>query len=250
MTNKKGSHLPMILNLFRIVVLCSLFFSSLVIASERKNLEWKIGSHQTVSGVSIPQISKKNKIPILLWFHGGMNSNHTQKGSQAYLAILPHLKKPFLVASTSAWKNQNWLSPVSIETIDILLDSLVQYYQGNPKDIRAVGISDGNFGILNYTLRGKYPLHTRILISSFLPAIFSLQDYPELSVHPKFKMGSWHFFQGKIDRLFPFGQVEPFLTQWKQTFPHTSLHIFPNGLHDWSYYDTAASVEIEGILKK
>ncbi len=108
-----------------------------------------------------------------------------------------------------------------------------------------VGVSDGSLGVIAYSAEGKYPLRRRLLISCYPQIVIP----PESLVgHPQFALGTWDFLQGGQDRLFPTSAVMPYLDRWKSVYPNSTIHYFPDGEHDFSFYATHSQKLLKTLL--
>jgi hypothetical protein len=209
-------------------------------------LHIKLGLDSNVCGITVPPLKPKRKIGLIVWLHGGMRSGNSEKGAEAHRAILPFIDPTsFYLASPSAFGGQDWLSPKGIEHIDALIEYMVNRYPIDLTNINLVGVSDGSLGVIAYTIGGKFPLRRHVLISSFPQIVIP----PEaLAGQTRFTTGTWDFFQGGQDRLFPTQQVLPYLNRWVAVYPNAHLHYFPEGEHDFSYYATHAAEMLKTIF--
>ncbi|MBF0432469.1 MAG: hypothetical protein HQK83_14390 [Fibrobacteria bacterium] len=207
----------------------------------------QIGPNKNNCGITLPLKKTDKEAGLIVWFHGGMRSNLRNKGGRAHLAILPFTDSSCYVVSPSAFKGQDWLTSEGVENIRSLVNYMLKRYRVNKQDINLVGVSDGCLAVIHYSMVAEHPINRRLLFSSFPGLVLQEGDLP---AQKNFFQGSWYFFQGAKDRLFPSARVFPYLYFWKKTFPHTTLYLFPNGLHDFSFYATNASDKIKQILIK
>ncbi|MDB5104139.1 MAG: hypothetical protein JWP91_1828 [Fibrobacteres bacterium] len=186
------------------------------------------------------------KRPLIVWLHGGMRSQNTEKGFEAHRALTLFVPPTgYFLCSPSAFAGQEWTGPRGISHIDSLIDYMVAHYPIDPKDINLVGVSDGCLGVIAYSLAGKRDINRRILISSAPQLVLPLESLPG---RPRFAQGSWDFLQGGRDRLFPPDQVVPYLRQWEKTYANSRFHYFPEGEHDFSYYAANASDLLKSLF--
>jgi hypothetical protein len=204
-----------------------------------------LGPHKNLCGISVPA-TPEGTPGLIIWFHGGMRSHIKDKGRHAHRALAPFIDtSKYYLASPSAFTGQDWLSAQGMENTGALADYMLQTYSINKNNIILAGVSDGSLGVILYSLKANHPIRKRLLFSS----------YPQLAIDEKalrerkiLYQGSWHFFQGGKDRLFPGEKVLPFLKLWKETVPNTVIHWYPEGLHDFSYYADSAGAEISAVL--
>ncbi len=244
----------------RFLVLLLFAFFSLGLASSSANpvspgsstiesaptLHITLGADGNVCGITPLAVKPKRKIGLIVWLHGGMRSQNREKGAEAHRALLPFVNlSDYYLCSPSAFAGEDWLTSKGLGHIESLIDYMIGHYPIDIANINLVGVSDGSLGVIAYSMGGKRNLHRRVLISCY-PQIVVSPD--SLAGHREFATGTWDFFQGGRDRLFPSQQVLPFLETWKSVYPNTRLHYFPVGEHDFSFYATNASEELKGIF--
>jgi len=196
----------------------------------------------------ITPLPKARKAGLIVWLHGGMRSQNRGKGLEAHRALLDFVRPgAYYLCSPSAFGGEEWLTPQGLAHIDALIDYMLAHYPIDAKDINMVGVSDGSLGVIAYTLQGKRELHRRMLISSFPQLVVPPESLPGQA---RFATGTWDFFQGGHDRLFPADQAVPYLQQWEKTYPNAHLHYFPDGEHDYSYYAANALDELKSVFSQ
>jgi len=207
-------------------------------------LQIRVGPDSNACGLILPAPLKSR--PVVLWLHGGMRSQKTKKGWEAD-RFLPPLLKPgsYYVCSPSAYAGADWLTPAGMEHIDALLDYMERHYPVQMKKLILVGVSDGCLGALRYAREGRHKPARFILFSSYPPLAV---DVDELLHQPVFTTTRWDVFQGGKDRLFPSDQVFPLLRKWAAANPQVTLHLYPEGEHDFSWYVEHATPEIKKLF--
>ncbi|MEO7776372.1 MAG: hypothetical protein ABIY63_02500 [Fibrobacteria bacterium] len=195
-----------------------------------------------------PARKAARKPGLIVWLHGGMGGRNREKGLEAHRALLPFVAPgAYYLCSPSAFGGAEWPTPHGIAHIDALLDYMAAHYDFDQGDINLVGVSDGNLGIIAYSLNGKRGLHRRVLISSAPQLVLPPESLPGQA---RFGTGSWDFLQGGRDRLFPSDQVIPYLQRWEALYPNAHLHYFPEGEHDFSFYSENAADLLKGLLSR
>ena len=206
-----------------------------------------LGPNHNLCGITVPANPEKPS-GLIIWFHGGMRTTNKDKGSQAHLALLPFIDSGrYYLASPSAFQGEDWLSLKGMENTEALITYMLKTYSIDKNNISLIGVSDGCLGVIHYSLRAKHPVKKRLLFSCLPQLILKEKDLREQKV---LYQGSWHFFQGGKDRLFPGEKALPFLKYWEQTVPGTEIHWYPEGLHDFSYFAGHAGEAIRDILGK
>jgi hypothetical protein len=175
---------------------------------------------------------------VYVWFHGGMQSSKCAKGYEAGGMLVPFLeksKKENIVVSVSACKENHWLTPVVLKTVDAMLDSVQARYQIQIDTVSLVGVSDGGLGIAGYTLYGKRAVRARLLVSTNLSAVSDAQN---LSKALRVRQGSWTFLQGGSDRLYPSNRAVPWMDEFCSILgaKQCTIHFDNRGEHDWSWW--------------
>ena len=221
-----------------------------VTPSASSALHIRLGPDSIACGITVPVPkaagASRRKPGLIVWLHGGMGSQNREKGFEAHRALLPFVDPgAYYLCSPSAYRGQEWPTPQGIAHIDALIDYMTAHYAFDPADINVVGVSDGNLGIIAYSLQGKRELHRRVLISSAPQLVLPLEALPGQT---RFGTGSWDFLQGGRDRLFPPDQVIPYLQQWEKLYPNAHLHYFPDGEHDFSFYSDQAAVLLKSLF--
>lgn len=176
-----------------------------------------------------------SEAPVIVWFHGGMKSANCEKGLVAGRAM-SDLVPEAVVISASACRENHWATPQMVGTVDAALDSLSQRMGRPIKEVSLVGVSDGFFGVMFYTLYGKrQSVKNRLMISSYGPF---LGTSLEVSAAMKGKSGRWRFLQGGSDRLYPSGETLPWIQDFcRNVGSDCDLKYDPAGEHDWSYWE-------------
>lgn len=197
-------------------------------------LQIHVGPDSNAVGVTLPRNPKRKPLPVLLWLHGGMRSANPEKGFTAHrpaLDLLPPDSAYFL--SPSAHAGADWLSDGGMRHIDEALAWLFARYPARQDAIIALGVSDGTLGIIRYTLQGRYPLARRVLVSTYPDLALPADQVPMAA---KLRGGTWDFFVGGKDRLFPAQPVLASLEAWKRALPRLRLHFEPEGEHDVGWW--------------
>ena len=206
----------------------------------------RLGSDSNACGIILPKSLQPH--PLILWLHGGMRSGKTTKGWTAEQALPPFLKAgSYYLCSPSAYAGADWLTPAGMAHMDALLDYMEHHYPVQMKGFILVGVSDGCLGALRYAREGKHKPARFILFSSCPPLAVSIED---LLNQPIYTTTRWDVFQGGKDRLFPADQVFPLLRDWAKVNPKVTLHLYPEGEHDFSWYMEHAAPEIKKLFQK
>jgi len=194
----------------------------------------KLGADSNACGITLPPQKSAHKLGVIIWLHGGMRSANREKGYEAHRAIIPFINsQSYYLASPSAFGGEDWTTPKGQEHIENLITYLLSHYPIDSTDINFVAVSDGTLGLIVYSAQGHHALHRRVLLSCFPQIVLPIESLP---AQIQFKSGTWDFFQGGHDRLFPADQTLPYLKQWETLFPNAHLHYYPDGEHDFSYY--------------
>lgn len=199
------------------------------------SLQIRVGAAQSAAGIWVPKGKLPKQLPVLIWLHGGMQSGKCEKGFEAGLAALPWLsQKTVLVASPSACRDKHWLSPAGLDAMESLLDSLDARFSIDPSQITLIGVSDGGFGVTNYSLQGKRKIAHRVLMSTYPGAWIPTDQIKD--VKQKLSTGTWTFLQGGADRMFPAEQTKPWIEAFCNQVPHCTLQWDSQGEHDMSWW--------------
>ena len=181
---------------------------------------WRIPGNKTSSGT-------------VVWFHGGMTSNNCKKGLIAG-SDLSKMLPTYTIVSASACKQNHWMEPSTIESLDEALDNLAKKIKKDIPEISLVGISDGSLGVIAYSLWGKRNVKNRILMSSFGEA---LGPAIQIAQQPTLQNGRWRFIQGGKDRLYPADRTFPWIQEFCQNVgTPCDVKFDQQGEHDWSYW--------------
>ena len=226
-----------------IVLLASVFVFGL---DRSASLNVPIGKGMSQSPVGIwwpavkgPSSKVLSEAPVIIWFHGGMKSPNCEKGLVAGKAI-SEIVPEAVVISVSACKENHWATPQMVEAVDVALDSLSRRMDRPVKEVSLVGVSDGFFGVMFYTLYGKrQEVKNRLMISSYGPFLGSAS---QVASAMKSKSGRWRFLQGGSDRLYPSSETRPWLQAFcKNIGADCDVKYDPSGEHDWSYWEKGYS---------
>jgi hypothetical protein len=212
-------------------------------------LHLSLGPDSNACGITLPARIKgaPRKPGLIIWLHGGMRGQNRSKGLEAHRALIPFLDAGrYILASPSAFGGAEWPTSLGIAHIDALIDHVAAHYDFDAGDINLVGVSDGNLGVIAYSLQGKREPHRRVLISSAPQLVLPMES---LRGQARFTQGSWDFLQGGRDRLFPPDQVIPYLKEWESLYPNAHLHFFPEGEHDFSFYSENAADLLKGLFR-
>lgn len=214
-------------------------------------LHIRLGPDSNACGITPaagPAAESRRKPGLIVWLHGGMRSANREKGFEAHRALLPFVDPTaFHLCSPSAFGGQEWPTPAGMAHIDALIGYMESHYPVDTADILLVGVSDGNLGVIVYSLQGRYAVSRRVLISSAPQLVLPLESLPGRT---RFAAGTWDFLQGGRDRLFPPDQVIPYLKQWENLYSNAHLHYFPEGEHDFSFYSDHAAELLRSLLSR
>ena len=219
-----------------IVAIILMAFPTRILAKENSSetIHIKLGADSNACGITVPIQKSSHKLGLIIWLHGGMRSANREKGYEAHRAILPFIHaQSYYLASPSAFGGEDWITPKGQEHIENLITYLLSHYPIDSTDINFVAVSDGTLGLIVYSAQGHRTPHRRVLISTLPQIVLPIES---LSAQTNFKTGTWDFFQGGHDRLFPSDQTLPYLKQWETLFPNAHLHYYPEGEHDFSFY--------------
>lgn len=207
-------------------------------------LRLKLGPDSNACGIILPKPLKSR--PVIMWLHGGMRSQNTVKGWEAWRALLPFLKPgAYFLCSPSAYMGADWLSPEGLAHMDTLLSYLARNYPARLDDLILIGVSDGCLGVLRYAREGMRKPKRFVMFSSYPPLAVNPDD---LLKDPVYAFTRWDVFQGGRDRLFPTDQVFPLLQAWAKANTKVRLHLYPEGEHDFSWYAEHAEPEIKKLF--
>jgi pimeloyl-ACP methyl ester carboxylesterase len=150
----------------------------------------------------------------------------------------------YYLCSPSAYEGAAWTSPKGMEHIEALLDYISSHYPARLDSLSVVGVSDGSLGALRYARFGKRkPL--RFVLFSVYP---TLAVERPMETYSSYTSTRWDIFQGGRDRLFPAREVLPLLQNWGKANPRVTLHLFPEGEHDFAWYAENAGDRIRRIF--
>ena len=226
-----------------IVLLASVFVFGL---DRSASLNVPVGKGMSRSPVGIwwpavkgPSSKVFSEAPVVVWFHGGMKSSNCEKGLVAGRAI-SEIVPEAVVISVSACKENHWATPQMVEAVDVALDSLSRRMDRPVKEVSLVGVSDGFFGVMFYTLYGKrQDVKNRLMISSYGPF---LGRASQVASAMKSKSGRWRFLQGGSDRLYPSSETLPWLQEFCRNIgADCDVKYDQSGEHDWSYWEKSYS---------
>lgn len=217
-----------------------------------------LGPDSNACGITVPQLLTNPKsgtqspkklsqrLGLILWLHGGMRSGNREKGLEAHRALIPFLKgDAYYLASPSAFAGEDWLTLKGQEHIENLITYMLEHYEIDSSNINLVGVSDGTLGVIEYSKQGHHKINRRVLISCNPQIVL---PFDSLAGRANFATGTWDFFQGGRDRLFPANQTIPYLQEWERAYPNTQLHYFPDGEHDFSFYSNHAAHLLQEIF--
>lgn len=233
----------------RFLGLLLIFSLGFVQAADWDSLRVYVGQGKSAAGIWIPRKKLPKHPPVLIWLHGGMQSGKCEKGFEAAKAALPWLNgRGIVVASPSVCREKHWLSPEGLHAIEALLDTLEQRFSIDPQQVTLMGVSDGGFGVLHYSLAGRRAVARRILVSTYPGAWIPQTQIAD--VKEKFSRGSWLFLQGGADRLFPEHLTKPWMETFCTQVPHCRLRWDSLGEHDFSWWAEHRPTWIQECLAK
>ena len=209
------------------------------------------GSFPNAVGVFYPENIKSDNI-FFVWFHGAMTSSNCEKGLIAgkdFFEIADTvLKSNVVVVSASACKDFHWLIKERSLFIDKTLDSLEKKWNLKIENVNLVGVSDGALGVLTYSFYGKRNVRNRLLVSSYLSGLGAPSIFTKESKNQK---GSWTFFQGGNDRLYPKEKTFPWIAAFCKAKKIKCNAFMPeNGEHDFSFWKKNYLKEIQAFIKR
>jgi len=220
---------------YRLVIACLLILTSGAFSAAWDSLHVLAGPSQSASGIWIPKGTHAPR-GLVVWLHGGMQSGKCEKGYEAGLALLPYLEgMNMIVASPSACKDRHWMSRSGFEALEALMDTVFARYSIDSTRVWLVGVSDGGYGVMNYSLHGRRPISKRVFVSTFPGSWVPLENVPGL--RSRLSHGRWIFLQGGADQIFPAFQSKPWMEGFCAQVPQCELHWEQQGEHDMAWWN-------------
>ncbi len=194
-----------------------------------KQGKWTLGIDTSV------QTTKQKPLPLIIYLHGGIGTQCTNKGYRAY-EMMQFLnkdsKQPYLLASPSGNRNATWWSPTGIERILFTYRYMSLHHSVDPTRVYLAGVSDGGTAIFAIASQRKHPFSAFISISGFgglLPRLGFVLNYSQLKKTPIYMI------DGGQDHLYPLQRVKQFtnLLKANKSLLKTSFH--PLEGHGFTY---------------
>lgn len=216
-----------------------------------KNWEYhslRTGHDQSPAGIWLRNSKDHKPFPVVVWLHGGMQGPRCDKGLEAGKALLEWVQeKPMLVVSPSACGDHHWLSKEGLRHMEDLLDSLEKKYRIDPKRLHFVGVSDGGFGVMHYSLMGKRMVYSHILLSTYVGAWIPQAEIAGIA--SKVSTGPWVFLQGGLDQNFPAKNTVPWMQEFRERVPSVTIHWRDRGEHDLTWWTRNESALLRTVFK-
>lgn len=190
---------------------------------------WILGIDTTIT------FQADKMIPLIIYLHGGIGTQKSDKGSRAY-EMMQFLNKncddPFLLASPSGNREAPWWSATGKERILTAVKYLTTHYNIDSKRIYLAGVSDGGTGVFAMATETNHPFAAFVSISGFggmLPQLGITLQKESLQQSPIYMINAGR------DHLYPLAYVKQFAnTLLEAKIPlKTSYH--PNEKHGFSY---------------
>ena len=178
------------------------------------------------------QIRQDTTYPLIIYLHGGIGSELSNKGEKAYEMLSP-LADSFslFLASPSGNRYAPWWSAAGLYRIMQTLRFMSLHYPINPDKVFLAGVSDGATGCFAAANTICGPFAGFMAVSGFggmLPQM-GMQLYSNLTQRPIYNVNA-----GK-DRIYPIAEVNKFLDWMVNQGVEIERKEYPDEMHGFDY---------------
>ncbi|MBN2188071.1 MAG: dienelactone hydrolase family protein [Chitinispirillaceae bacterium] len=171
--------------------------------------------------------------PLIIYLHGGIGTERSDKGDSAYL-MLSALADSFslFLASPSANRSAPWWSSLGLSRILQTLRFMTLHYPVNPGKVFLAGVSDGATGCYAAANAIPAPFAGFIAVSGFggmLPMLGMRLEPGNLRQRPVYNVN------GGLDHIYPAENVREFIRLMQEQGAAITSKIYPDEKHGFDY---------------
>lgn len=215
-------------------LLTSLFFAPVAKPDGVEAIRMPDGSQ---AGLWAPK--SRAKLPLVVWFHGGIGANNPAKGVPAAQNMASTWKDSgaFALVAPSAWPASPWWSDEAVARTAASIDSAAKRKGVDASRVILAGASDGGTGALWIAskLRAKLGAKLKgVAVWSCNPDVLSMQGL-SLPALPLVGLPIRWTAGGK-DRLYPLARIQEYWTALGQAGLTLETHENPQADHDLAFH--------------
>lgn len=179
------------------------------------------------------------KLPLVVWFHGGIGANNPAKGVPAAQNMAATWKDSgaFALLAPSAWPASPWWTDEAVARTAALIDSAAKRKGVDASRVILAGASDGGTGALWIASKLRTKLGTKlkgVAVWSCNPDVLSMQGLT-LSAMPLVGLPIRWTAGGK-DRLYPLSRIKEYWAALSQAGLSLETHENLVADHDLSFH--------------
>lgn len=181
----------------------------------------------------------RKKLPLVVWFHGGIGANNPAKGVPAAqnMASTWRDSAAFALVAPSAWPASPWWSDAAVERTSALIDSAAKRKGVDASRVILAGASDGGTGALWIAAKLRTRLGSRlkgVAVWSCNPDVLSMQGLT-LPAAPLVGLPV-RWTAGGRDRLYPASRIQEYWKALGGAGWALETHLAPEADHDLSFH--------------
>lgn len=189
------------------------------------------------AGFWVPK--SRTKLPLVVWFHGGIGANNPAKGVPAAQNMATTWKDSvaFALVAPSAWPASPWWSDEAVARTAALIDSAAKRKGVDASRVILAGASDGGTGALWIASKLRAKLGTKlkgVAVWSCNPDVLSMQGL-SLPAMPLVGLPIRWTAGGK-DRLYPLTRIKEYWTALSQAGLALETHENLEADHDLAFH--------------
>ncbi|HNY29556.1 MAG TPA: hypothetical protein PKO15_01595 [Fibrobacteria bacterium] len=189
------------------------------------------------AGIWVPKA--RAKVPLVVWFHGGIGANDHAKGVPAArnMAALWRDSAAFAMVAPSAWPASPWWSDEAVARTRVAIQLASMRKGVDASRVILAGASDGGTGALWIAAKLRPELGKRlkaVAVWSCNPDVLSMQGLALPAVPLEGLPVRWT--AGGRDRLYPLSRIQEYWAVLGQAGWKLETHADPVADHDLSFH--------------
>jgi hypothetical protein len=166
--------------------------------------------------------------------HGGVSRESNRQRGDGSIGALAGADQIYILPTS--WVDAMWWTPVQLENLDLILDSVKRTYNVDENRVVLSGVSDGGTGAYYVAMKNPTPYASFLPLNGYLMVLRS----PDLDVGDVFpsNLRNKPFFvvNGGRDPLYPASIVGPTVLHLKDKGVELVYRPQPNGVHNTAWW--------------
>jgi dienelactone hydrolase len=198
-------------------------------------LSYQAGGKEFFYAVNVPDsYDPAQRYQVRFQLHGGVSRESNKPRGDGGIGALAGAEQIYILPT--AWVDAMWWSPVQLENLNTILDTVKRTYNVDENRVVLSGVSDGGTGAFYAAMKATTPF------ASFLPLNGSMlvlrsEDLAVGDVFPtNLRNKPFFIVNGGRDPLYPTSHVGPYVEHLKAKGVEIVYKPQPNGVHNTAWW--------------